>query len=246
MALCTRLPVLFAAALLAATSGCEQDSRPETSRDFPQADRPVSPPQTSKVTTEVQRDLVREAQAVMGLAGVSPGMSVADIGAGEGYYTIRLAQRVGGSGRVLAEDIDAGVTERLGQRVLREELDNVSIRLGTADDPQLPENSFDRVFLIRMYHEVSEPYAFLWRMRPSLRAGGQVIVVDGDRPTNDHGTPPALLFCEMQAVGFRLTEFVRKPEFKGYYAQFEAVGERPAPADISPCRLTGDTAVSKN
>jgi ubiquinone/menaquinone biosynthesis C-methylase UbiE len=136
---------------------------------------------------------------------------------------------------VLAQDIDSRALERLGARVERERLDNVSIKLGAADDPRLPANSFDRIFLIHMYHEVGEPYAFLWRLRPGLKAGGQVIVVDTERPTDQHGMPPKLLFCEFEAVGFRLVQFVRKPELKGYYAQFEAVGERPEPQSIKPC-----------
>lgn len=235
------MPLLAAISLLA---GCKQaaphDDRPETARAFPRADRPTSEPEDSQVSAEVARDKVREAQVIMDMAGVGPGMSVADIGAGEGYYTMRLAQRVGAKGRVLAEDIDPATTERLGQRVMREQLDNVSIRLGTPDDPKLPGNSFDRIFLVRMYHEVSEPYAFLWRLRPALRKTGSVIVVDVDRQTDHHGIPPALLFCEFQSVGFRLAEFVRKPHLQGYYARFEAVGNRPEPAQIRPCRLSGD------
>ena len=154
---------------------------------------------------------------------------------------MRLAERVGAKGRVLAEDINPAATERLGSRVMREGLENVSIKVGTAENPNLPANSFDRIFMVHMYHEVSEPYAFLWRLRPALRPGGKVIVVDVDRPTDMHGIPPALLFCELASVGFRLTEFVRKPELQGYYAQFEAVGARPAPENITPCRVSGDT-----
>lgn len=184
---------------------------------------------------EDQRDNLGEAEVVMDLAAIGAGTTVADIGAGEGYYTVRLAERVGAKGRVLAQDIDPGAIQRLGQRVERERLDNVSIKTGAPDDPRLPANSFDRIFLVHMYHEVTEPYAFLWRMRPALRAGGQVIVVDVDRPTDQHGIPPQLLFCEFQAVGFRLVEFVRRPELNGYYAQFEAVGPRPEPAAIKPC-----------
>ena len=149
---------------------------------------------------------------------------------------MRLAERVGARGRVLAQDIDAGTIQRLGQRVERERLDNVSIKTGAPDDPRLPANSFDRVFLVHMYHEVGEPYAFLWRLRPALKAGGQVVVVDIDRPADQHGMPPQLLFCEFAAVGFRLAEFVRRPELNGYYAQFEAVGPRPAPGQIKPCK----------
>lgn len=102
-------------------------------------------------------------------------MTVADIGAGDGYYTVRLAPRVGANGRVLAQDIQPEVIERLADRVARERLDNVSLKLGAIGDPAPAENSFDRVFLVHMYHEIGEPYAFLWRLRPALRQGGQVI-----------------------------------------------------------------------
>ena len=136
---------------------------------------------------------------------------------------------------MLAQDIDRDALGRLGSRVEDERLDNVSIKLGDSDDPRLPENSFDRIFMVHMYHEVTEPYAFLWRLRPALREGGQVIVVDRDRPTDQHGIAPELLFCEFEAVGLKLVEFVRKPELAGYYAQFVAVGPRPEPGDIEPC-----------
>ena len=236
-----RAPALSIAILsLAVLGGCKQQAaadsnRPASSRDFPRPFRPVSDIEGTQFSTEDQRDDLGEAQVVMDLAQIRAGTTVADIGAGEGYYTIRLGERVGARGRVLAQDIDPEAIRRLGQRVERERLDNVSIITGAPDDPRLPAASFDRIFLIHMYHEVSEPYAFLWRLRPALRPGGQVVVVDSDGPTGQHGMPPQLLFCEMAAVGFRLAEFVRKPELKGYYAQFEAVGQRPAPAAIKPC-----------
>ncbi|MFC0203860.1 class I SAM-dependent methyltransferase [Novosphingobium soli] len=223
-----------------------EDGRAESARAFPTPDRPISAAGASTFSSEVQRDSVNEANTVMDLARIAPGMSVADLGAGDGYYTLRLAQRVGRKGRVLAEDINPAANERLGSRVLREELENVSIKLGTEDDPRLPDNSFDRIFMVHMYHEVTEPYAFLWRMRPALRPGGRVIVVDRDRPADAHGIAPALLFCEFASVGFRLTEFVRKPELQGYYAQFEAIGTRPAPANIAPCRISGEAPPKTN
>jgi ubiquinone/menaquinone biosynthesis C-methylase UbiE len=233
---------LLALALLAGCGFGKKDAESDrlpTSREFPRADRPVSAQGGNDYSSEVERDSVNEAQTVMDLADIKEGMTVADIGAGEGYYTVRLGARVGPKGRVLAQDIDPAAIERLGQRVERERFDNVSIKLGAPDDPRLPEGSFDRIFLVHMYHEVTEPYAFLWRLRPALRPGGKVIVVDTDRSTDRHGIPPPLLFCEFAAVGFRLTEFVRKPELQGYYAQFEAVGQRPAPAAIVPCREAG-------
>ncbi|HEU4651288.1 MAG TPA: class I SAM-dependent methyltransferase [Croceibacterium sp.] len=233
------LPLLAACAVLTACKPAADADRPETARDFPRPFRPVSELSGSSFSTEEQRDDRNEANTVMDLARIVPGMTVADIGAGEGYYTVRLAERVGARGRVLAQDIDREVLDRLAQRVLRERLDNVSVRLGTPDDPKLPENSFDRIFMVHMYHEIEEPYAFLWRMRPALRKGGQVIVVDVDRLTDEHGIPPQLLFCEFQAVGFSLVEFVRKPELAGYYAQFAAVGPRPEPGAIIPCGAQG-------
>ena len=230
--------LLMGLALLAGCQGGKKDepARPVTAREFPHADRPVTKPGLKSFSTEVQRDSVNEAATVMDLAAIREGMTVADIGAGEGYYTVRLAVRVGRKGRVLGQDIDRLALERLGARVERERLDNVSIKLGTPDDPGLPAASFDRIFLVHMYHEVAEPYAFLWRLRPALRPGGKVIVVDVDRATDQNGTPPALLFCEFAAVGFRLTQFVRKPELQGYYAQFEAAGAAPAPSAIRPCQ----------
>lgn len=227
--------ILLLAALSACQGGADDSARPAAARDFPKPFRPVSAVTSNEFSDEDVRDNLGEAKVVMDLARIGAGTSVADIGAGEGYYTVRLSERVGPRGRVLAQDIDPGAIQRLGQRVERERLDNVSIKLGAAEDPRLPERSFDRVFMVHMYHEVTEPYAFLWNLRPSLKPGGQVVVVDVDRPTDQHGIPPQLLFCEFGAVGFRLVEFVVKPELNGYYAAFEAQGQRPEPKVIKPC-----------
>lgn len=227
--------ILILAALTACQGGADDSARPAGARDFPKPFRPVSAVTSNEFSDEDVRDNLGEAKVVMDLAKIGAGTSVADIGAGEGYYTVRLSERVGPRGRVLAQDIDPGAIQRLGQRVERERLDNVSIKLGAAEDPRLPERSFDRVFMVHMYHEVTEPYAFLWNLRPSLKPGGQVVVVDVDRPTDQHGIPPQLLFCEFGAVGFRLVEFVVKPELNGYYAAFEAQGQRPEPKVIKPC-----------
>src|SRR5436190_17866753 len=140
-----------------------------TEPSFPAAHRDVAPIVGDAFSTEDARDRVGEAEEVMQLAGVKPGMSVADVGAGEGYYTVRLARVVGPKGRVLAEDIVPEVRDELSDRVQRERLDNVAVKLGTADNPMLPSVSFDRVFLVHMYHEVASPYAFLWHMREGVK-----------------------------------------------------------------------------
>ncbi len=230
---------VVAGALSVLLGACQQHDgeagRTAAARGFPRADRPESAISGDNATTEAGRDRVNEAATVMKLADLREGMTVADIGAGAGYYTVRLAPRVGRKGRVLAEDIDGAALTRLGDRVQRERLDNVSIEQGDEADARLPPASFDRIFMVHMYDEVGEPYAFLWHLRPALRPHGRVIVVDVDLPTALHGIPPAQLFCEFAAVGFRLTQFVRKPELTGYFAQFEAIGERPNPPDIKPC-----------
>lgn len=231
----------FACCALVSCDVAEED-RPVTSQDFPRPYRPVSELSGNSFSTEQIRDDRREAETVMDQAAITEGMTVADIGAGEGYYTVRLAARVGEDGRVLAQDIDDAVLRRLGSRVERDRLDNVSVARGGFDDPGLPPNSFDRIFMVHMYHEITEPYAFIWRMRPALREGGQVIVVDVDRPADQHGINPQLLFCEFERVGYRLVEFVRKPQIAGYYAQFEVSGERPDPADIEPCVQPGENS----
>lgn len=229
----------FLAVGVLALAGCDmlerETDRPESALEFPQPDRPVSEIISNEFSNEDARDERGEAQAVMDMADIVEGMTVADIGAGEGYYTVRLATRVGEDGRVLAQDIDREALERLGRRVERERLENISIKLGEADDPQLPTDSFDRIFLVHMYHEVTEPYAFLWRMWPALAEGGQIIVVDVDRPTNRHGIPPKLLFCEFEAIGYKLVEFVERPDLRGYFARFERGETRAEPETIEVC-----------
>ena len=227
--------VLGSLAVGACSAGGSSETKNATSQEFPRAERLVSAAGDTQFSTEAARDEAGESEFVMEWAGIQLGTTVADIGAGEGYYTIRLAERVGPKGRVLAQDINRGALDRLGERVTREQLDNVAIKEGAVDDPRLPENSFDRVFMVHMYHEIEEPYAFLWRMRPALAKGGQVIVVDRDRATDRHGIPPKLLFCEFEAVGYRLTGFTEQLKLGGYIARFEMSGPRPDQSAIRTC-----------
>ena len=234
--------VIVLLALLPLLGGCDapwgnDSDRTKTARDFPPADRPVAPTVSTKWSTEEARDRVNEAARIMDLAELSPGMTVADIGAGEGYYTIRLAQKVGEDGRVLAQDIMPATRDALAERVARERLDNVSVKLGAPEDPRLPVNSFDRIFMVHMYHEIAEPYAFLWNLHPALKKDGEVIVVDANRPTQQHGTPPRLLACEFAAVGYRLEQVIARPSAGGYLARFRKIAARPKPENIVACAL---------
>ncbi len=226
------------AALLLA--GCEQlgPITGDPLRDgpaFPAPDRPVAEVVSNQFSNEDARDERNEAQVVMNLADIRAGMTVADIGAGEGYYTVRLAERVGEDGRVLAQDIDPEALDRLGRRIERERLENISIKSGSTDNPQLPADSFDRIFMVHMYHEVTEPYAFLWNMWPALNAGGQIVVVETDSPVGQHGLPHTLLFCEFEAVGYVLVEYLERPDIEGYFARFERGPARTEPEGIKVC-----------
>ncbi len=155
----------------------------------------------------------------MSLLGIVAGMGVADIGAGSGYYAVRLSRRVGLFGRVYAEDITPAYVSDLRKRIGRDTTgagnrgndtaaySNIEVILGTADDPRLPAASVDRALLVHMYHEITQPYALLYNLFPALKSGAKVGVVDVDKPTSSHGTPPGLLKCEMSAAGYRQVEF---------------------------------------
>jgi SAM-dependent methyltransferase len=232
----TRLrPVL----LLLALGLCACRAQPEAQSTFPPARRDVAPIVSDAFSTEDVRDRIGEFEQVVEKAGIRRGMWVADVGAGEGYYTVRLAPAVGPKGRVLAQDISPDVRDRLVQRVQREGLDNVGVRLGSPSDPALPPRSFDRIFLVHMYHEVTQPYEFLWNLRAGLKDGAEVIVVDADRPIRRHGIPPALLRCEFAAVGLELDRTSRLQGGDSYFAAFRATRPRPQPGAIEPCPPSG-------
>jgi len=222
---------------LALLASCRAQEDANSQSAFPEPQRPVAPIVSSAYRDEDARDSAGEFEQVTRLAEIRTGMSIADIGAGQGYYTVRLSPIVGRTGRVLAEDIVPETIRALGQRVQRERLDNVALRLGQPNDPQLPDASFDRILMIHMYHEIAQPYEFLWHLRGDLAREGRVIVVDADRTTDRHGTPPRLLVCEFNAVGYELTRFERLGDSESYFAAFEPRGPRPQPADVRACAL---------
>lgn len=208
--------------------------RPQTS--FPPPARPVAPIISDRWRAEDERERLGEAAHVIDWLGIEPGMTVADIGAGSGYYTVRLAARVGPHGHVLAQDVVPSYLTRLRDRVQRERLANVQVGLGEPGDPRLPPQSADAVVMVHMYHEIQQPYALLANLIPALRPGARVGIVDVDDDIERHGTPRAQLLCELAAVGYRQVSFnwlLIQPPRSEYLAVFEA----PAvpPATIKPC-----------
>ena len=205
---------------------------------FPAPGRPVAGIVTDIWHDEQSRDQAGEAERVMDLLGVKAGLAVADIGAGSGYYTVRLARRIGPKGHVFAEDVVPDYLERLAGRVRSEGLTGtVTLVRGEPHDPRLAPGSLDLALLVHMYHEVQQPYGLLWNLRPALKPGAKVAIIDARKQTEVHGTPPDLLRCELAAVGYRQTAFYDLQE-STYLAVFAppSPGSAPAsPAAIRPC-----------
>src|SRR6516164_9221894 len=232
------LAIVFPRELLAAdyADGLAPPGAPASA--FPAPGRPVAGIVTDIWHDEQSRDQAGEAERVMDLLGVKAGLAVADIGAGSGYYTVRLARRIGPKGHVFAEDVVPDYLERLAGRVRSEGLTGtVTLVRGEPHDPRLAPGSLDLALLVHMYHEVQQPYGLLWNLRPALKPGAKVAIIDARKQTAAHGTPPDLLRCELTAVGYRQTAFHNLQEGT-YLAVFTppSPGSGPAsPATIRPC-----------
>jgi ubiquinone/menaquinone biosynthesis C-methylase UbiE len=203
---------------------------------FPAPDRPVAGIVSPEYSDEKTRDGHREAERVMNRLGIEPPQRVADIGAGLGYYTVRIAGRLGSGATIYATDVQPEYLDRLRARLAREGIGGVTLILGLPRDPRLPPNSVDVAILSHMYHEIENPFEFLHRLQPSLAAGARVGIIDIDRPTQRHGTPPALLRCELAAVGYRQLDLISLAPADGYLAVFARPESLPPAGAIRPCR----------
>lgn len=201
---------------------------------FPAPDRPVADIVSVAWSDEQSRDNGGEAEQVFRLLGVKPGLAIADIGAGSGYYTSRLAPAVGEGGLIYANDIIPDYLSRLRRRMASEGHQNVRFVLGDTGNANLPPASVDIALMVHMYHEIADPFGLLWHLHEDLKPGGRVAIIDANRPTARHGTPPALLKCELAAAGFRQLSY--KPLENGSYLAVFAPESRPDPAAIRPCR----------
>jgi ubiquinone/menaquinone biosynthesis C-methylase UbiE len=200
---------------------------------FPLPQREVAKIVSPAWANEDSRDRAGEATTVMRLLGVKSGQTVADIGAGSGYYTMRVSPVVGPGGRVIAQDIVPKYVHALKARVRKAGLRNVVFVQGSPVDPRLPRGAVDIALLIHMYHEIAQPYALLYKLRASLKPDGRVAIVDLDRPSEQHGMPRALLVCEVKAVGYDLVSIAElKP---GYLAVFKPAAPVD-PATVKACR----------
>ena len=210
-------------------------------KGFPSPQRPVAQIVSPSRSAEEHRDSLNESSEIARLLELKPGMTVGDIGAGSGYHTVRLSPLVGPTGSVVAEDVTRDYLIELARRTKRLGLTNVKFALGEPHDPRLPTSSLEAAILVHMYHEISRPYAFLYNLAPEMKPGARVGIVDLERPTSEHGTPIALLRCELSAVGYREIATHQLAGDGGYLAVFSPPDEasRKSPRDIVAC---GDRA----
>ncbi|MCA1561844.1 MAG: methyltransferase domain-containing protein [Acidobacteria bacterium] len=177
------------------------------------------PPQDLGLLEGPDRHAWQRPDQIMDALGIADGSAVADLGAGGGWFTIRLAERVGPNGVVYAEDIQRQMIESIERRVKREGLRNVRTVLGTASDPRLPAGALDAVLIVNAYAEMEQPVVLLSNVAGSLKPTGRIGIVDftkdggGPGPPMDDRVDPERIIRDANAAGLRL---VARPQFLGY------------------------------
>jgi len=152
------------------------------------------------------RDERLQINRVMDILGITPGSSVADVGAGSGWFSVRAARRVTESGHVYAVDINPEAVRYIEERAGKEGLHHVQAILSHADDPKLPANSVDAALLLKTYHEVEKPVVLLQNLRSALRPGAKVGIIDRNGNGQDHGVSKEIVVREAAEAGFKLLE----------------------------------------
>ena len=168
------------------------------------ATHPTSTPYSGDLSIFEYKDRDKKLQIgrVMDLMNIKTGKNVADIGAGSGWFTVRAAARVAPTGRVYAEDINPEAVRTIADRAKKENLHNIETVQGTPDDVKLPRNSVDAVLMLKVYHEIAHTYVLLRNLKPSLRAGACIGIIDRNGNGADHGLNESVVVQEMTAAGF--------------------------------------------
>ena len=152
-----------------------------------------------------------EPDLALSILQIPKGATVADIGAGSGYMTLKMAQRVGPTGRVFANDLQPQMLEILGRRLADRRITNVTLVQGTVDDPKLPPASIDMALMVDVYHELSRPQEMLRHIRDALKPGGRLVLLeyrkeDPSIPIRpEHKMSVAEAKLELEAEGFKLS-----------------------------------------
>ena len=162
-----------------------------------------------------ERETEEKPQLVIDALEIKPGQTIADLGAGSGYYSFRIAPLVGPTGRVLAIDIEPKMLEVIAERAGREHVTNIATVRSSERDPHLAPHSVDLLFMVDVYHELEYPYEVMRKVREALKPGGRVALVEyrAEDPQVQikpvHKMSEAQVRREMQAAGFRHVTTVR-------------------------------------
>jgi SAM-dependent methyltransferase len=193
----------------------------QQSADARRITRPTSKPYTGDLSIfeDPERDKKLQINRVMDILKIKQGSSVADIGAGSGWFTVRAARRVGENGSVYAVEINRDFLKYIETRAVREKLSNVHTVLGKEDDPLLKPNTIDAVLILKTYHEIAQPILLLARLREAMRPGALLRIIDRNGNGKDHGINRELVIKEASEAGFSVIEqydFV-KPDGMDYF-----------------------------
>jgi ubiquinone/menaquinone biosynthesis C-methylase UbiE len=201
--------LLSLATLLTATLAAQQTGvHPISGRRYAQ----VMGYQGADWLERLERDDEEAPNVALDVLKIAKGSSVADIGAGSGYITLRLSTRVGPTGHVYANDIQPEMLQMLGQKLSDKHITNVTLVQGTFDDPKLDPASVDLALMIDVYHELSEPQAMLRHIRAALKPGGRLVLLEyrKEDPTvpikPDHKMSVAVAKLEVEAEGYTLAK----------------------------------------
>jgi ubiquinone/menaquinone biosynthesis C-methylase UbiE len=191
------LTTLFAVVILFASTLPAQTPAPPS--------HPTSTPYTGDLSIfeEPGREKRLQIDRVMDLLQLKAGSTVADIGAGSGWFSVRAARRVGANGHVIAEDINPKAIAYIQQRAQREHLANIIPVLGTPDDPKLTPNSLDAALMLKVYHEIAHPSLVLANLRAALKPGARFGIIDRNGNGGDHGLKESIVRDEVEHAGFR-------------------------------------------
>jgi ubiquinone/menaquinone biosynthesis C-methylase UbiE len=198
----------FALVLTALTALFAQDQHPVTKREI----APTMGMAGADWLSRPEREAEERPDLALDEIGVAPGATVADIGAGVGYYTVLLAARVGPAGKVYANEIQQGMLDRLQESVGARGFKNVIPVLGTQDDPRLPAHAMDLELLVDVYHEFSKPQAMLRKLRRSLKPDGRLVLLEyrGEDPSvpirPEHKMTVKQVVAELEPEGFHLVK----------------------------------------
>jgi SAM-dependent methyltransferase len=201
---------IVAAAVVAATAAQARQRHPVSGRVIAQ----IMGYEGAAWLERPEREREEEPSKAIAALDIKPGQVVADVGAGSGYYTVRLAERVGASGKVFATDIQPQMLTLVQQRVARERLTQVEVVQATATDPGLPQNQLDLILMVDVYHELARPQEVLRQLRAALKPDGRLVLIEFRKESawvpirEEHKMSVKEARMELEAEGYRFDRVI--------------------------------------